>query len=118
VQLSGTEAGGIYVFDDLQHAFHLRATYGMDQELIATLTQQHIGMDEPNVATVFAEREPTQVADLRQEVSVILGIAASATRLRADTAECNEGEPAESNSSLRRLICGTQTFFLLSFIAL
>ena len=40
VQLSATEAGAIYVFDDLQHQFHLRATYGMDQELIDTLTQQ------------------------------------------------------------------------------
>ena len=54
VQLSGTEAGAIYVFDDLQHAFYLRATYGMDQKLIDALTHQHIGMDEPNVATVFA----------------------------------------------------------------
>ena len=40
VQLSGTEAGAIYVFDDLQREFHLRATYGMDQELIAALTQR------------------------------------------------------------------------------
>ena len=50
VQLSGTEAGAIYVFDDLQREFHLRATYGMDQELIDALTRQHIGLDEPNVA--------------------------------------------------------------------
>ena len=39
VQLSGTEAGAIYVFDDLQREFRLRATYGMDQELIDALTQ-------------------------------------------------------------------------------
>ena len=31
VQLSGTEAGAIYVFDDRQREFHLRATYGMDR---------------------------------------------------------------------------------------
>ena len=31
VQLSGTDAGAIYVFDDLQREFHLRATYGMDR---------------------------------------------------------------------------------------
>ena len=67
VQLSGTEAGAIYVLDDLQREFHLRATYGMDQELIDTLKQQHIGMDEPNVVTVFAEREPLQIADLKDE---------------------------------------------------
>ena len=40
VQLSGTEAGAIFVFDDLQRQFHLRATYGMDRELIAALTQR------------------------------------------------------------------------------
>src|SRR5262249_23744601 len=42
VQLSGTEAGAIYVFDERQRALHLRATYGMDQELIDALTQQTI----------------------------------------------------------------------------
>jgi GAF domain-containing protein len=50
VQLSGTEAGAIYVFDELQRALRLRATYGMDQELIDALTQQTIGMNEPYVA--------------------------------------------------------------------
>jgi hypothetical protein len=38
----------------------------MDQELIDTLTQRHIGMDEPNVVTVFAERELPQIADLKE----------------------------------------------------
>jgi GAF domain-containing protein len=32
VQLSGTEAGAIYVFDNTQREFRLSATYGMDQE--------------------------------------------------------------------------------------
>src|SRR5262249_40219595 len=43
VQLSGTEAGAIYVFDDLQREFLLRATFGMDQELIDALARQRIG---------------------------------------------------------------------------
>jgi two-component system, NtrC family, sensor kinase len=67
VQLSGTEAGAIYVFDELEREFRLRATYGMDQELIDALRQQHIGMDEPNVERAFAEGEPIQVADLRED---------------------------------------------------
>ena len=67
VELSGTEAGAIYVFDDLQREFHLRATYGMDQGLIDALTQQHIDVDEPNMQLVLAEREPVQVADLEEE---------------------------------------------------
>ena len=71
VQLSGTEGGAIYVFDELQREFHLRATYGMDQELIDALTRQHIGFDEPNVALVFAQREPIQVADLKEQPSPV-----------------------------------------------
>ena len=67
VQLSGTEAGAIYVFDELQREFHLRATYGMDQELIDALTQRRIGMDDPNVAEALAQPEPIQVADLKEE---------------------------------------------------
>src|SRR5215468_7116360 len=51
-QLSGTETGAIY---------------GYDQELIDALTQRHIDLDDPTVAEVFAQREPTQVADLREE---------------------------------------------------
>ena len=66
VQLSGTEAGAIYVFDDEQREFHLRATYGMDQELINALTHQRIGLSEPNVAQALAQGEPVQVADLRE----------------------------------------------------
>ena len=47
VQLSGTEAGAIYVFDTARRELRLRATDGMDQELIHALTQQHIGLEEP-----------------------------------------------------------------------
>ena len=69
VQLSGTEAGAIYVFDDRQREFHLRATYGMDQELIDALARQHIGLDEPSVELALAQPEPIQVADLMKEAS-------------------------------------------------
>ena len=71
MQLSGTEAGAIYVFDEQQGEFHLRATYGMDQELIAALKQQHIGMDEPNVELALAEGEPIQVPDLREDTPLL-----------------------------------------------
>jgi signal transduction histidine kinase len=68
-QLSGTEAGAIYGYDEQAQEFRLRATYGMDQGLIDALTQRHIGLDDPNVAPVFAQREPVQVADLREEAA-------------------------------------------------
>jgi signal transduction histidine kinase len=41
----------------------------MDQELIDALTQRHIDLDDPNVAEVFAQREPLQVADLKEEAA-------------------------------------------------
>jgi GAF domain-containing protein len=42
VQLSGTEAGAIYVFDDQRREFHLRATYGTDKQiaLVETFADQ------------------------------------------------------------------------------
>jgi signal transduction histidine kinase len=69
VQLSGTEAGAIYGYDELAREFRLRATYGMDQSLIDALKRRHIGLDEPHIASAFAQREPSQVADLREEAA-------------------------------------------------
>jgi GAF domain-containing protein len=69
VQLSGTEAGAIYGYDEQAREFRLRATYGMNQGLIDALTQRHIGLDDPNVAPIFAQREPVQIADLRKEAA-------------------------------------------------
>ncbi|MGA8695880.1 MAG: GAF domain-containing protein, partial [Xanthobacteraceae bacterium] len=71
-QLSGTETGAIYGFDEQAREFRLRATYGMDQALIDAVTQRHIGLEDPNVAPAFAQREPIQVADLRDEPASIL----------------------------------------------
>ena len=71
-QLSGTETGAIYGFDEQACEFRLRATYGMDQALIDALAQRHIGLEDPNVAPAFAQREPIQVADLRDEPASIL----------------------------------------------
>jgi signal transduction histidine kinase len=67
VQLSDTEAGAIYGYDEQAREFQLRATYGMDQGLIDALMQRHIGLDDPNVVSALAQHEPTQIADLKQE---------------------------------------------------
>jgi GAF domain-containing protein len=66
VQLSGTEAGA-NVFDDLQREFHLRATYGMDQELIGALARERIGLDDPNFVQALAQHEPMQIIDLKEQ---------------------------------------------------
>jgi signal transduction histidine kinase len=70
VELSGTEAGAIYVFDDGQQRFRLRATCGMDQELVAALTDEGVALDHPFVASAVMQREPIQVADLSEQPAV------------------------------------------------
>ena len=67
VQLSGTDAGAIYVFDSLGREFRLRATYGMDQVLINALSQQHIRLDDANIAQALAQQEPAQIASLKEQ---------------------------------------------------
>ena len=68
VQLSGTEAGAIYVYNNVLREFNLRATYGMDQELIEALRQQRIRVDDTNITPGFLEGEPIQMPDLRDGV--------------------------------------------------
>ena len=72
VQLSGTEAGAIYVFDDVQREFHLRATYGMSQDLMDALAGRHIGLDDPNIELALSQPEPIQVADLSEDAATEL----------------------------------------------
>ena len=72
VELSDTEAGAIYGYDKEAREFRLRATYGMDQELIGALTQRHIGFDQPDVAQAFAQREPIQIANLKDEARSVV----------------------------------------------
>jgi signal transduction histidine kinase len=69
VQLSGTDAGTIYVFQETTGEFQLRATYGMSQELIASLARHHVGLSEA-LAQATGQRTPVQSADLRNEPSV------------------------------------------------
>ena len=65
VQLSGTEAGAIYEFDERQTELQLRSTYGMSEELIIALREQHIGLGEPIFHRAVTHREPVQISDLR-----------------------------------------------------
>ena len=65
VQLSNTDAGAIYVHDERDQEFHLRATYGMDQELIDALSRARISVGERNINQMLTQREPVQVADLQ-----------------------------------------------------
>ena len=72
VQLSDTDAGAIYVFDDVHRLFQLRATYGMERELIDAVINQHLGPDGVNVAPPLMRGELVQIADLREEAATPL----------------------------------------------
>ncbi|MGE0034271.1 MAG: ATP-binding protein [Xanthobacteraceae bacterium] len=65
VQISKTDAGAIYVFEDVKDEFLLRTTYGMDPTTIATLKKLRIRIDNPALAAAIKKRQPVQVPDLR-----------------------------------------------------
>ena len=63
-QLSGTQAGAIYVRDEGQNGFQLRATYGMSDEQVVAIRDLHADISEA-VGQLTETHEPNQVADLR-----------------------------------------------------
>ena len=65
-QLSSTEAGAIYVFDEAKREFRLRATCGMSEELIAAISDQHAALSSA-VGGLAEHGRPVQTADLRNE---------------------------------------------------
>ncbi len=66
VQLSSTEAGVIYVFDELDQTFRVRATFGLSEELIVALKDQELrASDAMRQAT--QNRQPQEVADISDE---------------------------------------------------
>ena len=70
VQLSGTEAGTIYVFDEANQEFRLRASYGMDDALIAAVKSKHIHMGETVISKAVLQRMPMQIYDVQHDPSL------------------------------------------------
>ena len=69
VQLSTTDGGAIYVFDEERREFQLRATHGTDEAMIAAIREQGIRTDERIIARATAQRAPVQISDLAKEPS-------------------------------------------------
>jgi signal transduction histidine kinase len=65
VELSGTEAGSIYVVDPATRGLHLRASHGMSEELIAELNRQGVDLSEKTIAEAAAQKAPVQTPDLK-----------------------------------------------------
>jgi signal transduction histidine kinase len=74
VQLSGTEAGAIYTFDESRQEFRLRATHGMDEMIIAAIQDRGIRIGETAIGKAAAERTPIQIADTFKDASLVLDI--------------------------------------------
>jgi signal transduction histidine kinase/CheY-like chemotaxis protein/HAMP domain-containing protein len=72
-QLSGTEAGAIYVHDDAKNEFAtLCATYGMSEAFVAELVRQGVGFGQSTVAQAAMQHAPVQVADLKEAKPTVL----------------------------------------------
>ena len=67
VQLSGTDCGIIYEYDEPTQEFHLRASYQMEQELVDAYRATPLRLGQGATGRSAETRVPYQIADLRQE---------------------------------------------------
>jgi signal transduction histidine kinase len=74
VQLSGTEAGTIYTFDESRQEFRLRASHGMDEAMIAAIRDRRIGAGETAIGKAAADRASIQIPDVLKEPSLVLDV--------------------------------------------
>ena len=70
-QISGTEAGAIYVFDEQHKEFQLSATFGMSEDMIAAVRNMHAEISAA-VGLLTETHEPSQTADLRDLPSTVV----------------------------------------------
>ena len=73
-QLSNTEAGAIYVFDEVTEEFRLRATYGLDSRAVAEIRDRQIRLGETAIGEAALQRTPIQIPDLQNDPSSTLDI--------------------------------------------
>src|SRR4029453_2586079 len=66
VQLSGTDAGAIYVFEEAQQLFRLRATFGFSEDLIAAVEDQHLGASDA-IRQATQDKQPQETSDIGDE---------------------------------------------------
>jgi GAF domain-containing protein len=66
VQLSNTDAGVIYVFDELHQTLRVRATYGLSDELVAAIRGQSAGASD-TLRRAIQHRQPQEITDISDE---------------------------------------------------
>jgi len=83
VELSATDAGAIYVFDDEHQEFRLHATHGMSEAMIAAIADRSIRAGDANIGAAAAARAPLQIPDLREAAAAPLNDIVLAAGYRA-----------------------------------
>ena len=73
-QLSGTDAGAIYVFDDVSQEFRLRATYGLLDSIVAEIRDSKIRVGQTAISKAVERRTPIQIADVLDDPSVTIDV--------------------------------------------
>jgi GAF domain-containing protein/anti-sigma regulatory factor (Ser/Thr protein kinase) len=69
VQLSGTDGGAIYEYDEQSEEFQLRATDHMEEELITALRTNPPRLGDGLVGKAALNRQPIEVPDISQELA-------------------------------------------------
>jgi signal transduction histidine kinase len=67
VQLSGTECGIIYEYDEPKTELHLRASHRMEEELVESIRAAPLHIGEGYTGQAALAKAPVQVSDLRIE---------------------------------------------------
>ena len=67
VQLSGTDCGIIYEYDEPTREFHLRASYQMEEELVKAYQATPLRLGQGATGRAAETKVPYQIADLGQE---------------------------------------------------
>ncbi|MFA9434505.1 MAG: ATP-binding protein [Deltaproteobacteria bacterium] len=66
-ELSGTESGAIYEFDEPSEEFQLRATHRMSEELIQAIREGGVKLGETALGWAGVNREAVQIPDILEE---------------------------------------------------
>src|SRR2546426_3024697 len=68
-QLSGTDGGAVYEYDEQAEEFHLRATQNLDIGFVELLRSAPIRKGEGAVGRMAVTFEPTQIPDIEQDAT-------------------------------------------------
>ncbi len=66
-QLSGTDGGAIYEYDETREAFHLRVSLKLEEELIGVLRGTPTPLGQGVVGRAGLAREPVQIPDILED---------------------------------------------------